>query len=286
MKPVKLALCQMRVGPDVDGNLADAGRMLRQAAAARADIAVLPEMFTCPYRQEGFAGYAQALGGVMPGFLRQAARDGGFHLIAGSFPEQAADGSIFNACYVLDPSGEVLAVHRKIHLFDVELSEGISFQESAALQGGSEPTLVDLAGVRTGIGICYDLRFPEYARILALAGAQLLVYPGAFNPVTGPAHWELLLRARAVDNQVFTAGVSPAPHSELSYQAYGHSTMVDPWGRLIAAAGVEESLVLIDLDRAVMEKVRRELPVLKHRRTDLYRVQGLGQWAGWGDKAN
>jgi len=257
--------------------------MLAEAAKARADIVVLPEMFPCPYRQDGFAEYAESSEGTIVGLLRQAACDGGYYLIGGSFPERAADGSIFNASYVLDPTGRVLAVHRKLHLFDVELSEGVSFQESAALQRGMAPALVDLAGVKTGIGICYDLRFPEYARLLALAGAELLVYPGAFNPVTGPAHWELLLRARAVDNQVFTVGVSPAPHRDLDYQAYGHSMAVDPWGRVLVTADQEEALLLTDLDPDVLEKVRRELPVLKHRRTDLYRVQGIAKWAGWGD---
>ena len=283
MSNIRLALCQLKVGPDQIANRKAAQVMLSEAADCGANIVVLPEMFSCPYQQEKFPEYAEDAVGETPKMLSEAAKEGRFFLVGGSFPEHTQDGGLYNSCYIFGPNGEILGVHRKIHLFDVELSGGVSFQESSTLSAGAERTVLDLAGIRTGIGICYDLRFPEYARLLALDGAQLLIYPGAFNPVTGPAHWELLLRGRAVDNQVFLVGVSPAPSPGMSYQAYGHSMVVDPWGRVLTDAGTEEKLVLVDIDSREPERVRRELPVLRHRRTDLYRITGKGSWEGLGD---
>jgi omega-amidase len=283
MNNIRIALCQLKVGPDRTANRKAARSMLSEAADHGANIVVLPEMFSCPYQQERFSEYAEDAAGETPKMLSEAAKEGRFFLVGGSFPEHIQDGGLYNSCYIFGPNGEKLGVHRKIHLFDVELSGGVTFQESATLSAGTDQTILDLAGIRTGIGICYDLRFLEYARLLALEGAQLLIYPGAFNPVTGPAHWELLLRARAVDNQVFLVGVSPAPYPGMSYQAYGHSMVVDPWGNVLADAETEEKLVLVDIDRREIERVRRELPVLRHRRTDLYHMSGKGSWEGVGD---
>ncbi|HEX2955119.1 MAG TPA: carbon-nitrogen hydrolase family protein [Bacillota bacterium] len=266
---VRIALCQLKVGPDKTENLVRAEQMIGRAVAEGAEIVILPEMFSCPYDQGKFGQYADEPRGAAPAMLQTAARKNRCYLVGGSFPERE-DGKLFNACYVYGPDGQRLAVHRKLHLFDVELSEGVSFRESAMLTPGSAPTLVRLGKVTAGIGICYDLRFPEYARLLALGGAEILIYPGAFNHVTGPAHWELLLRTRAVDNQLFTAGVSPAPREGMEYRAYGHSLVADPWGRVLGEAADQEQTVLAELDLDELHRVRRELPLLEHRRKDLY----------------
>lgn len=273
----KVALCQLAVGPDRNANLASAEKMLQEAAENGAEIAILPEMFVCPYHQEGFPEYAEPVDGAIVQLLCSYAKAGGFFLVGGSFPERAADGRIYNTCPIISPQGHPLAFHRKVHLFDVKLSDGVSFQESATLSAGNQVTVVGLGEMKAGIGICYDLRFPEYARLLTLSGAELLIFPGAFNPVTGPAHWELLLRARAVDNQSFVVAVSPAPVSGLSYQAYGHSMVVDPWGNVLRDAGVDPNVFVVELKKEVLKRVRRELPVLDHRRVDLYDLKSIPQ---------
>lgn len=269
MTTVRVGLCQLKVGPDKAENLAGARRLVGQAVEAGAEIVILPEMFSCPYDQGEFRRFADDPDGKAPNMLQSAAERNRCYLVGGSFPEKVGD-RLYNACYIYGPDGRQLAAYRKLHLFDVDLSGGVRFQESAVLTPGTEMTLVRLGPVTAGIGICYDLRFPEYARLLALGGADLLIYPGAFNPVTGPAHWELLLRTRAVDNQVFTIGVSPAPREGMTYQAYGHSLAADPWGRVLGEAGTEEQVVLADLDLEELGRIRRELPLMRHRRGDLY----------------
>lgn len=157
-----------------------------------------------------------------------------------------------------------------MHLFDVDIPGGTVFKESAVLSAGRQVTVVANGELVFGLGICYDMRFPELARSMTLKGAKLLIYPGAFGPETGPAHWELTLRARAVDNQVFTIGTSPAPTQGAAYQAYGNSLAVDPWGRVLAKANRAEALLFVDLDLAELDKVRSELPLLQHRRPFCY----------------
>lgn len=280
MTAARIGLCQLKVGPDKAENLAGAERLIGQAVDAGAEIVVLPEMFSCPYDQERFGEYADDAAGATPQMLQAAARDNRCYLVGGSFPEREGD-RLYNASYIFGPDGRRLAVHRKLHLFDVALSAGVSFRESATLSPGTRMTLVRLGPLTAGIGICYDLRFPEYARLLAVGGADLLIYPGAFNQVTGPAHWELLLRTRAVDNQLFVAGVSPAPRAGMTYQAYGHSMLTDPWGRVLAEAGEDEEIVLATIDLDVLCRIRRELPLLEHRRNDLYQLAATTIGPDW-----
>lgn len=272
MNRFRIALCQLPVGPERRGNLRAAEAMIWEAKHKEVDLVVLPEMFACPYQQERFPEYAETVDGEIAQLLCAWARTGAFYLVGGSFPERAMDGRLYNTCLVVDPHGRIVANHRKVHLFDVELSQGVFFQESAVLSAGNALTTIQMGRVKAGIGICYDLRFPEYSRLLTLDGAEILIFPGAFNPVTGPAHWELLLRARAVDNQAFVVGVSPAPVAGLSYQAYGHSMAVDPWGNVLLDAGKEPAIHIVELDFELLEKVRDELPVLRHRRADLYSI--------------
>jgi omega-amidase len=194
-------------------------------------------------------------------------------LVGGSIPEKGAGGRLYNTCLVFRPDGTLAAKHRKVHLFDIDIPGQITFRESDSLSPGDGPTVVDPGiGVVVGLGICYDLRFPELAALSTARGAQLLVYPGAFNTTTGPAHWELLLRARAVDNQCFVAACSPARAvaDPTAYQAWGHSTVVDPWGVILGSTDEAPAIVYADLDLEEVGTRRANMPLAAQRRGDVY----------------
>ena len=193
-------------------------------------------------------------------------------MVGGSLPELDGD-KVYNTSYVFDPTGRCVAHHRKMHLFDIDVAGGQRFRESDTLSAGNEITVFDTPWGKMGLCICFDLRFQELAQLMALEGAQVLLVPAAFNMTTGPAHWELLFRQRAVDNQCFTVGVSPARDEQGSYVAYGNSIAVDPWGAVLCRAGAEETTLYADLDVERLEAVRAQLPILSARRTDLYEVR-------------
>ncbi|MEE6468314.1 hypothetical protein FKM82_008253 [Ascaphus truei] len=167
----------------------------------------------------------------------------------------------------------MLAKHRKIHLFNIDVPGKICFQESETLSPGDSFSVFDTPYCKVGVGICYDLRFAELAQIYTKKGCQLLIYPGAFNMTTGPAHWELLQRARALDNQVYVATVSPARDDKASYVAWGHSTVVNPWGEVIAKANTEETITFTDIDLQYLAEIRQQIPIHSQRRLDLYSVE-------------
>jgi len=264
-----LAICQFRPGPNKDDNLSRARAMI-DTAATGADMVLLPEMFNCPYQADLFPVFAETWpDGNTLEMLRAAARENGIILAGGSIPERDGD-RIYNTCFVFGPDGSFLGRHRKMHLFDVQLEGGVAFRESETLTAGDEVNVVATEKARLGLAICYDMRFPELFRLLALAGAQLVVVPGNFNLVTGPAHWELLARARAVDNQVFVAAACCARDPSAPYTAYGHSLVVDPWGTVLARAGQGEEIIRVALPLDEVVRVRNSLPLLRHRRSDLY----------------
>lgn len=271
MTTVSLGICQMPVVEEKKENLKKAADYVAAAASRGCRMVILPEMFNCPYQAELFAAYAESYpdGETLQLLGRLAARHG-VVLVGGSIPERDKAGRIYNTCFVFDRDGALLGRHRKAHLFDVAISGGTEFSESAVITAGDRGTVLQAGDFRLGVAICYDLRFPELARVMTLQGAEILIYPAAFSPVTGPVHWELLLRARAVDNQVFTVGVSPAPTPGASYQPYGYSLAVDPWGEPLGQCGRQEELLCVTVDLNKLHKVRKELPLLQHRRTDLY----------------
>ncbi len=270
---IKIGICQLAVTPDKAFNLRNAEKMLKAAAKERCQIAILPEMFNCPYEAELFSRYAESYPeGKTSTMLSETAAQEGMVIVGGSIPERDEDGNIYNTCFIFDEHGCLLGRHRKIHLFDVEIAGGTVFKESDILSAGQDVTVIEAAGLTMGIGICYDIRFPELSRLMALAGAKLLIFPGVFGMTTGPAHWELLMRSRAVDNQVFVAGAAPANIPKASNQVYGHSMVVDPWGRIISLADEKENLLTVEIDLEILNKTRRELPLLQHRRTDVYDI--------------
>jgi len=208
--------------------------------------------------------------------LSKAARDGGVFLVGGSFPERDGD-KLFNTCYIFNKDGDMIARHRKIHLFDIDIPGKITFKESETLSPGDGPTVVDLSEhggppVRMGIGICYDIRFGELATIYRQLGCNLLVYPGAFNMVTGPAHWELLIKARCVDTQSFGIVCSPARDETADYVAWGHTMITDPWGEKLGEADEKEAIVMSDLDLTQVITRRSNMPYWLQKRSDIYKT--------------
>ena len=187
-----------------------------------------------------------------------------------SSPFHSPQGQIYNCCVVFGPEGSLLTKHRKMHLFDIDIPGKMTFKESDTLTAGDTVTLFDTPYGRIGVGICYDIRFPQLANIYRDAGAQLIVYPGNFNLTTGPAHWELLQRARAVDNQLFIATASQARAGGSGYQSYGFSTIVSPWGTLVATSAESSEIVISEIDLAEVEPIRRNIPISLQKRTDLY----------------
>lgn len=266
---MKTALIQMPVVKDKAENLARAAKEVQCAAADGAELAILPEMFCCPYSNASFRANAEEAGGRIHTTMAEAARKAGLWLVAGSMPE-LADGKIYNTSFVFDSSGHQVAFHRKVHLFDIDVQGGQRFFESETLSAGNRATVFDTPFGRLGLCICFDIRFPELARVMALAGAQAMIVPAAFNLTTGPAHWELAFRQRAVDNQFFTLGVAPARDEEGTYVSYGNSIACDPWGTVIARAGSGEEQLLVELDFSRNEAVRRQLPLLSARRPAVY----------------
>jgi omega-amidase len=267
--PYKVGICQMRVESSKAANLQKAGAMIESATQQGAELIVLPEMFTTPYDQSLFAEYAETEQGEIVAFLAATARRNRCMLVGGSIPERQGE-RLYNTAFVFDPNGKVIARHRKVHLFDIAVPGGISFQESAVLTAGDQATVFPSEFGPVGLAICYDLRFPEFFRLMVDAGAQMVVLPAAFNMTTGPAHWETLLRTRAIDNQVYIIGASPARNEKAGYVAYGHSMAVDPWGVLLWQAGSEEAIGVVELDAQRLLEVREQLPLPKQRRIDLY----------------
>jgi len=277
MKDFKLALCQINVTDNKEKNLKAASDMLKRAAESGADMAALPEMFNCPYDNKKFGEYAEEVGkGITSQKISELSGELGIYIVAGSIPELFRD-RLYNTSMVFDPTGKMIGLHRKAHLFDINIENGIKFMESEVLSPGNNITVIETDFCRLGVAICYDIRFPELSRLMTLKGAELIILPGAFNMTTGPAHWELLMRTRALDNQVFVAAVSPARDTSSGYTAYGHSMVTSPWGSILCEADEEEKLMVVDIKSAELEKVRRELPLLKHRRTDLYSMVEIDQ---------
>jgi predicted amidohydrolase len=266
---MKLALCQMNVGTEKQENLKNAEKMIREAEKMGADIIVLPEMFNCPYKNEYFDVFKETKNGTTITLIRKLAKELEVYIVAGSIPEDD-DGFIYNTSFFIDRFGNIVDFHRKAHLFDIDVPGGITFKESDTLLPGNKSTVVDTEFGKIGIGICYDIRFPEFARKMVLEGAEILIYPAAFNMITGPAHWEITARTRALDNQVYVALCSPARDENGLYVAYGNSIVTDPWGKVIGKLDETEKILMCDIDYKKIEDTRNNLPLLKHRRENLY----------------
>ncbi|KAI7745325.1 hypothetical protein M8C21_027012 [Ambrosia artemisiifolia] len=272
--PFKIGLCQLSVTADKERNIAHARVAIEEAAEKGAKLVVLPEIWNSPYSNDSFPVYAEDIdagtdSSPSTAMLSEVARSLKITIVGGSIPERCGD-KLYNTCCVFDSDGKLKAKHRKIHLFDINIPGKIVFEESKTLTAGETPTIVDTDVGRIGIGICYDIRFTELAMLYAARGAHLLCYPGAFNMTTGPLHWELLQRARAVDNQLYVATCSPARDAGSGYVAWGHSTLVGPFGEVLATTEHDEATIVSEIDYSVLELRRTNLPLQKQRRGDLY----------------
>jgi len=259
----------MKVSMDKKQNLSAAEAMIREAAEKGSQVIALPEMFNCPYSNKYFREYAETKEGETVRFLSSLARELKIYLVGGSIPELEND-KVYNTSFSFNKEGELIGRHRKIHLFDIDIKGGIRFMESETLTPGDAVTILDTEFCRIGVAICYDVRFPELFRKMALEGVRLVILPGAFNMTTGPAHWDLTMRARALDNQIYFAAVSPARDTEGPYQAYGNSCIVNPWGEFSGRTDAGESIVYAKVDLDYVEDIRNQLPLLKHRRPSAY----------------
>ncbi len=271
---MRAAAIQLNSTADKARNLEVAGRLVASAAADGAELVVLPEKWNLLGGSEELTAGAEPIqSGPTIAAACGWARDHGIHLVAGSIAErpQRAEGDerLFNTSCAIDPDGEIVAVYRKIHMFDVDVG-GVSYRESDHEQPGDEIVGVSLAGVEVGLTVCYDLRFPELYRILAVRGARVITVPSAFTLATGRDHWEVLLRARAIENQAFVIAPNQFGEAPPHYSSYGHSMIVDPWGLVLARAPDEECVVDAELDLARQDEIRASLPSLANRQAQAY----------------
>lgn len=271
MRIINIGICQMQVQLDKKANLNKAEAMIREAANNGSDFVILPEMFNCPYDNKYFPIFAETYPGESTDLLSRLAKELGVYIIGGSVPEKDGD-AVYNTSYSYDRQGKLIGKHRKMHLFDIDVEGGVRFKESDVLGYGEGVTVFDTEYCKVGVAICYDMRFPELMRLMSLAGAEVIIVPAAFNMTTGPAHWEVTVRARALDNQVYFIAASSSRDMNFTYHAYGHSCIVNPWGTIIKEADEKECILYGELDLDMVQKVRRELPLLKHIRKDIYEI--------------
>lgn len=269
MRKMTVAQIQTHVYADKEKNIDVLPRMFEKSVAGGADLICLPEMFNCPYETRNFPVYAEKEGGPAWTRLSELAKQFRVYLSAGTIPEVDAEGKVYNTAYVFDREGNQIAKHRKVHLFDIDVKGGQYFKESDTLTPGNSVTVFDTEFGRMGLCICFDCRFVEIARKMALAGAQVILVPAAFNMTTGPAHWEIMHRGRAIDNQVFMIGTSPARDLSASYHAWGNSMVVNPWGTVLSQMDEKEGLKLTTIDLDEVSSIREQLPIMKTRRDDM-----------------
>ena len=261
------AAIQMSAGREKGNNLERAESLIRLAAARGAQIAVLPEVFNWRGKRAEEANESETLEGQTLSLMAHLARELKLHLVAGSITERVPEQSkSYNTSAIFGPDGERIAVYRKVHLFDVDLPGRVTIKESDAKLSGRDVVCADTAIGKIGLSICYDLRFPELYRMLAHEGARIVTVPSAFTFPTGEAHWEVLLRARAIENQVYVIAPGQFGPNVHGFSDYGNSMIIDPWGRVLARASDQEGAIVAPLDFDYLEKVRRELPSLQHVR--------------------
>ena len=262
---MRAAAVQLNSTEDKERNVACADRLTRAAAAAGAELVVLPEKFNLLGRHEAYEAGAETLDGPTMSWARELARELEIDLVAGSFVERReGHEKLGNTSVHVGPGGEVRGVYRKIHMFDVTV-EGKEYRESASQEAGSEVVTSEAQGARLGLTVCYDLRFPELFRILAIRGARILTLPAAFTKATGRAHWDVLVRARAIENQAFVVAADQIGVHPPDNESFGGSQIVDPWGDVLVRAADEECFVAADLDLAHQDEVRSTLPSLANR---------------------
>jgi len=266
MRSYLAAAVQMTASSAKEENLVKAETFVGLAAERGASLVVLPEVFSWRGPRAVSSTQVEAIPGPTSGRLRDLARRHRVYLLAGSFLEQTDGPRAHNTSLLLNPAGEIMACYRKIHLFDDDIPGQVQIKESDAMKPGTEVVACDTPLGVFGLSVCYDLRFPELYRQLMQKGAEVFFVPSAFTFPTGAAHWEPLLRARAIENQVYVVAPNQIGKNAHGFADYGNSMIIDPWGKVIARASDKECFIVAEIDRDYLEKVRRELPCLAHRR--------------------
>jgi predicted amidohydrolase len=268
---MRVAAIQLNSSDEVDRNLEGAEQLVRSAAAAGAELVVLPEKWSALAPGAVLRELAEPLDGPIVTACREWAGELGVSLVAGSFSERVPGRErLANTSVLIDAAGEIAAVYRKIHMFDVDVG-GVAYRESEHEQAGEEIVSAKAGPLDVGLTICYDLRFPELYRILALRGATAVTVPSAFTTATGRDHWQILVRARAIENQLFVIAANQTGRAAPQFDSWGHSMIVDPWGRVLAAIDEGEGHVVADLDLEDLAAIRERLPSLASRRAAAYR---------------
>lgn len=271
MKTFKIASCQMDVVDNKSANINHAIELIKIASSNHADIVTLPEMFNTPYDNNKFIENAEDEDeSPTLDAMCQVAQDENIYLQCGSIAEKEED-DIYNTAYLISPEGDMIAKHRKMHLFDIDC-DTMKFTESDTLTAGDKITTVKTHFARISLAICYDVRFNQMWTLMNENKTDLALLPGAFNKITGPLHWETLLRARAIDNQFFVVATSPSQVENPYYVAWGHSMIVDPWGNIMAQAEKEEQILYSELNPELITSVREQIPILKNKRDDIYKT--------------
>jgi predicted amidohydrolase len=268
---MRVAVVQLNTQDKVEENLDRVRHWVSQAAAAGAQLVALPENFAFMGEEAQKRELAERLDGAFPGpmlrALSETATKHGVWIVGGGMPERSDDTlRPYNTSVLVDPQGHVAATYRKVHLFDVSLPDGTSLRESAATSAGSEAVSAEVLGVRLGLSVCYDVRFPELYRRLVDQGARIVTVPAAFTLTTGKDHWHALLRARAIENQVYVLAAAQHGKHPRGRQTYGKSIIVDPWGEVVAQCSEGEGFASAQLDFAYQDRVRSSLPSLLHRK--------------------
>jgi deaminated glutathione amidase len=269
-RELTVAAIQMSSTPNKDENLATAEQLIHAAVSAGADLVALPELWTCHGLESAYRANAEPIPGKTTRFLGDLARERGIYLLGGSILEaHPSSPKLHNTSTLFRPDGEMSAVYRKIHLFDVKAPDR-EYLESGTIAPGAEMVTAKAGAATLGLSVCYDVRFPELYRLLALRGAEVLMVPAAFTLQTGKDHWELLLRARAVENQAFV--VAPAQWGQKAdgRWTYGRSLVVDPWGTVLAQCPDRDGFALATLDLDYLDRLREDFPALKNRRPEAY----------------
>jgi len=260
---MKLLVIQNKVHETIDENLRHLSSLIDQISLEDLDIIIFPEMFTTPYELKYFPINQQNSNGQVIQFLKQVAIKHSSYVIGGSVPEKDKD-RFYNTSFILNRKGQIISKYRKIHLFSVTYPDGKTFRESDLLSSGNQLSIVDTNMGKIGIIICFDIRFPELIKKYRMAGCHTVFVPGAFNTYTGPMHWQTTFRARAIDNQIFMVGASPANESFGDYQPYGHSLAVDPFGKIIKELDDKEGYFVVDIDLTLIDQARHSIPIIKN----------------------
>lgn len=267
MKKISIASCQMNVVDDKEKNVEHALELINEASANNADLITLPEMFNTPYDNDKFIENAEKeKDSYTLNAMCEVARENDIYLQAGSIAEMD-DEKIYNTAYFIDNNGKILDKHRKMHMFDID-TQTMKFTESDTLSPGNKITSINTPIANISIAICYDVRFSQMWTLMN--DSDIILLPGAFNKTTGPLHWETLLRARAIDNQTYVVATSPSQVENPYYVAWGHSMIVDPWGKVLAKAEEKEEILYATLTPESINSVRQQIPIIKNKRDDVY----------------